>query len=97
MNPEYQFVPPQSTTEPEPPPVVQPEPEPTPVAEPVLEPAAPEPEPQADMDSGEYQFVYGYPTTYPNLGLTFQPGDVHDWPDGPPTDGRWTPTTEKEQ
>ena len=88
MSPEFPFVPPQSTTEPEPPPTVEP------VAPP--EPAAPEPEPPAEVDSNAYRFIYGYPTTYPNLGLTFEPGDIHDWPDGPPTDGRWTPVTPKE-
>lgn len=95
MNPEYL---PPSLSIPEP---VLPETAPDvappvePVPEPEPEPAAPEPEP-AEPDSGAYRFIYGYPTTYPELGLTFEPGDLHDWPDGPPTDGRWTPATPKE-
>lgn len=97
MNPEFPFIP--SVPEP-----VQPDtaadtapPEPTPPPEPEPE-AAPEPAPveESEPDGGEYRFIYGYPTTYPELGLTFEPGDLHDWPDGPPTDGRWTPANPKE-
>lgn len=65
------------------------------------EQAAPEPEATADepaavLPPGRYRFAYGDTTIYPAHGVTAEPGDVHDWPDGPPTDGRWTPATEGE-
>lgn len=96
MSQPYSFGPPEDEPDSDPPPTAAPEP--TPVVEPEPEPAAPEPEPQAAVDGvdSRYVFTYGYPTTYPELGLTFEPGDLYDWPDGPPTDGRWTPATPKE-
>ena len=41
-----------------------------------------------------YRFTYRDTTVYPEHGLTVKLGDTHDWPDGPPTDGRWTLATE---
>lgn len=55
---------------------------------------APEPTPVAP--STRYRFVYGDTTIYPAHGVTAEPGSVHDWPDGPPNDGRWTLVTEGE-
>lgn len=43
-----------------------------------------------------YRFTYRDTTVYPEHGLVAEPGDIHDWPDGPPTDGRWTLATEGE-
>lgn len=48
------------------------------------------------LPPGNYRFTYGDTTIYPAHGVTAEPGDVHDWPDGPPNDGRWTPATEGE-
>lgn len=50
-------------------------------------PAAPPP--------GRYRFIYLDKTIYPALGLTVEHGDEHDWPDGPPSDGRWTLADER--
>lgn len=43
-----------------------------------------------------YRFTYRDTTIYADLGLTVEHGDLHDWPDGPPNDGRWTLASEKE-
>jgi hypothetical protein len=88
VNPEP-FIPPPSTPDTAPdtaPPFVPP-----------VEPK-PEPEPEAAAESvgDEYRFIYRDTTIYPELGLTVEPGDIHEWPDGPPNDGRWTPATPKE-
>jgi hypothetical protein len=48
------------------------------------------------LPPGRYRFTYRDTTIYAAHGVTAAPGDVHDWPDGPPNDGRWTPATEGE-
>lgn len=46
--------------------------------------------------STRWRFTYLDTTVYPALGVTAEFGDVHDWPDGPPNDGRWTLAAEGE-
>lgn len=78
----------------------------TPPPDTAPEPAAAEqatPEPEAVVDEtptalppGRYRFTYLDTTVYPAHGVTAEPGDEHDWPDGPPNDGRWTLADPKE-
>jgi hypothetical protein len=74
--------------------------EPTPPAE----PAAPDPEPApapAAGGPGVYEYTHFTDCVYPHVPLTARAATpdraatVFDWPFGPPTDGRWTPTSKK--
>ncbi len=42
----------------------------------------------------KYPYVAEYTTYYAGLGLTVNPGDVVEWPNGAPADGRWGPAVE---
>jgi len=42
----------------------------------------------------EYQYTSTEERVYVDRALVVSPGDVVDWPDGPPADGHWQPTEE---
>lgn len=82
----------------------------TPAAEPAAtEPVSPAEDPQQgalsaepeQLGPGVYEFTAEAPCVYPHVPLTCHPEDadgpatVFDWPEGPPTDGRWTKTRKK--
>jgi hypothetical protein len=57
--------------------------------------------PAADSTASAYEYSYFADAVYPHVPLTARAATaetaatVFDWPFGPPTDGRWTPTTKK--
>lgn len=72
-------------------PVPAPTDEPADTAAPAEEKPA-EPEPAAEAApalGGVYRFTGPYAQTYMDASFVAEPGDTHDWPDGPPADGRW--------
>ncbi len=40
---------------------------------------------------GDYRFTNTQACVYADRALVVEPGDVVDWPDGPPADGHWEP------
>lgn len=42
----------------------------------------------------EYRYTSTEERVYPDRALVVGPGDIVDWPAGPPTDGHWEPTEE---
>lgn len=42
----------------------------------------------------DYRYTSTEERVYVDRALVVSPGDVVDWPDGPPADGHWQPTDE---
>ncbi|MEU2426896.1 hypothetical protein ABZ619_38790 [Streptomyces sp. NPDC007851] len=69
------------------------------VTKPVAEPAATEDASPAAAPPGVYEYTHISDCVYPHVPLTCRAATVtadatvFDWPDGPPADGRWAPTT----
>lgn len=57
--------------------------------------------PPVDASPAAYEYTAPFDTVYVAVPLTAHPADgrrpatVYAWPDDPPPDGRWTPTTKK--